>query len=96
MDGNIYETTTNGAYQVCSVCHCDLTDRAWQWTEQPRLYFCGPEHAKLFADCKGVFPEAEEEDWETDAPLDGEEPKVRKRPGRIRRWLRRLTDGDTE
>lgn len=99
MDGNIYQSNTNGAYQVCAVCHHGLLGKAWQWTEQPRQYFCGPEHAKLYADCKGNLPDRTDGTTEVAAQSPQEETK-KKRPGVLKRtikwWRERSENGDTE
>lgn len=99
MDGNIYRSDTKGAYQVCAVCYKGLLGESWQWTEQPRQYFCGPEHAKLYADCKGDIPDQTDRTIESiERPeQDGAE---KRRPGILKRtlkwWQDRSEDGDSE
>lgn len=89
MDGNLLQSDTKGAYQVCSECRKGVIGPCWQWTEQMRLYFCCPEHAQEFAIRGGFKPLPEPE---TETP-DEREVEMPKEPGRLRRWWRRLNDG---
>lgn len=93
MDGNIYETTTNNAYQTCSECRKGIVGRCWQWTEWTRIYFCCVEHAQDFAHRGGFAPRGLEDD-ETAQAAEANNGTEETKPGRIKSFFKRLVSDD--
>jgi hypothetical protein len=94
MDGTIYESDTNGAYHVCSECRRGIVGPCWLWTEAKRHYFCSSEHAQEWQRRGGPPPKPEPVAFIDDEEIEiDDDMSVPKKPSRIRRWWRSLSDG---